>query len=92
VPPHPAPLQIGKFAPQFLGYQQHDSQEFLAFLLDGLHEDVNRITNKPFVEEKDSDSRPDAELAAEAWANYRARNDSLVVDHFQVGERGEVGA
>lgn len=46
---------------------------------------MNRITNKPFVEEKDSEGRPDADLAAEAWANYRARNDSLVVDHFQVG-------
>src|SRR3989338_3687623 len=29
------------FAPQFSGYQQHDSQELLAFLLDRLHEDLN---------------------------------------------------
>lgn len=28
--------------------------------------------------------RPDEEIAAEAWANYRARNDSAIVDHFQV--------
>ena len=42
--------KIGRFAPQFSGYQQHDSQEFLAFLLDGLHEDVNRIKKKPYVE------------------------------------------
>lgn len=34
--------QLAQFAPQFSGYQQHDSQEFLAFLLDGLHEDINR--------------------------------------------------
>ena len=33
---------LARFAPQFSGYQQHDSQEFLAFLLDGLHEDTNR--------------------------------------------------
>lgn len=26
------------------------AQEFLAFLLDGLHEDLNRITAKPYVE------------------------------------------
>jgi hypothetical protein len=31
---------IGKFAPRFLGYAQQDSQEFLRFLLDGLHEDL----------------------------------------------------
>ena len=36
-------LQIGRFAPQFTGFQQHDSHELLAFLLDGLNEDLNRI-------------------------------------------------
>ncbi|KAG5838877.1 hypothetical protein ANANG_G00228320 [Anguilla anguilla] len=34
--------KVGHFASQFLGYQQHDSQELLSFLLDGLHEDLNR--------------------------------------------------
>lgn len=33
---------VGKFAPQFSGYSQQDSQELVAFLLDGLHEDLNR--------------------------------------------------
>lgn len=42
--------RIAQFAPQFSGYQQHDSQEFLAFLLDGLHEDINRIQEKPYIE------------------------------------------
>ena len=30
--------QLSKFAPQFSGFAQQDSQELLAFLLDGLHE------------------------------------------------------
>ena len=34
---------ISQFAPTFSGTQQHDSQEFLAFLMDGLHEDLNRV-------------------------------------------------
>ncbi len=42
--------QLARFAPQFQGYAQQDSQELLAFLLDGLHEDLNRIKNKPYVE------------------------------------------
>ena len=75
--------QLGKFAPQFGGYAQQDSQELLAFLLDGLHEDLNRIMVKPYREEKDAEGREDADVAAEAWDNYRARNDSVVVDHFQ---------
>ena len=31
-------MAVGRFAPQFSGYQQQDSQELLTFLLDGLHE------------------------------------------------------
>ncbi|KAF9163646.1 ubiquitin-specific protease doa4 [Actinomortierella ambigua] len=34
---------IIEFAPQFKGTEQHDSQEFLSFLLDGLHEDLKRV-------------------------------------------------
>ncbi|XP_022250767.1 probable ubiquitin carboxyl-terminal hydrolase 1 isoform X1 [Limulus polyphemus] len=39
--------QIQRFAPRFTGYRQQDSQEFLRYLLQGLHEDVNRVTTKP---------------------------------------------
>ena len=42
-------MAVGRFAPQFSGYQQHDSQELLTFLLDGLHEDLNRIKKKPYI-------------------------------------------
>lgn len=42
--------QLASFAPQFAGYSQQDSQELLAFLLDGLHEDLNRIHHKPYIE------------------------------------------
>ena len=48
-------------------------------------QDLNRITDKPYVEDCDSDGRPDEEVAAEAWTNYRRRNDSVIVDAFQVG-------
>lgn len=43
----PFKAQIQRFAPAFSGYQQHDAQEFLRKLLEGLHEDVNRVTAKP---------------------------------------------
>jgi hypothetical protein len=35
---------LGEWAPNFKGYGQQDAQELLAFLLDGLHEDLNRAT------------------------------------------------
>lgn len=75
--------KLDRFAPQFAGYQQHDSQELLAFLLDGLHEDLNRIQTKPYTENPEVDDRPEAEVAQEAWAKHRQRNDSIIVDWFQ---------
>ena len=73
---------FGTFAPEFSGYDQQDSHEMLALLLDRLHEDVNRVREKQYVEEKDSEGRPDHEVAEEAWRGYTARNDSIVVDVF----------
>uniref|UniRef100_A0A8C4NYU1 Ubiquitin carboxyl-terminal hydrolase n=1 Tax=Dicentrarchus labrax TaxID=13489 RepID=A0A8C4NYU1_DICLA len=74
--------KVGHFASQFLGYQQHDSQELLSFLLDGLHEDLNRVKNKEYIELRDAAGRPDQEVAEEAWRNHRRRNDSVIVDTF----------
>lgn len=75
-------MAVGRFAPQFSGYQQQDSQELMAFLLDGLHEDLNRIKKKPYVEVKDGDGRPDKDVADESWDNYLKRNSSIIVDIF----------
>ncbi|RHY72892.1 hypothetical protein DYB38_012890 [Aphanomyces astaci] len=71
----------GKLATQYALLLKHDAQELLAFLLDGLHEDVNRITNKPYVEAVDSNgTEPDAAVAATAWQNHLLRNASVFVD------------
>ncbi|XP_044287257.1 ubiquitin carboxyl-terminal hydrolase 11 isoform X2 [Varanus komodoensis] len=74
--------KVGHFASQFLGYQQHDSQELLSFLLDGLHEDLNRVKKKEYIELKDAAGRPDEEVANEAWHNHKRRNNSIIVDIF----------
>jgi len=82
VVPRSFKMAVGRFAPQFSGYQQQDSQELLTFLLDGLHEDLNRVRQKPYVEMSDSDGKPDSEVAMEAWENYKKRNDSVILDIF----------
>lgn len=67
-----------------MGYQQHDSQELLSFLLDGLHEDLNRILEKPYIELPDFDDMlSDKEVATCFWNYHKARNDSYLVDLFQ---------
>ncbi|CAK8690310.1 unnamed protein product [Clavelina lepadiformis] len=73
-------LAVGQFQSRFLGYQQQDGQELLAFLIDGLHEDLNRISKKPYVEAKDADGRPDNVVASEAWQNHLKRNKSHIVE------------
>ena len=73
---------LGEFQPRFSGYQQHDSQELLSFLLDGLHEDLNRVMKKPATQAVDSGGREDEVVAKEAWDVYKLRNQSVVVDHM----------
>ncbi|XP_033746045.1 ubiquitin carboxyl-terminal hydrolase 19-like [Pecten maximus] len=70
-------------ASQFTGFAQHDAQEFMAFLLDGLHEDLNRVKKKPYTETVDSEGKSDETVAREAWDVYKKRNDSFIVDLFQ---------
>jgi ubiquitin C-terminal hydrolase len=59
-------------------------QELLAFLLDGLHEDLNRVKHRPYIKTRDADGRLDEEVADEYWANHIARNNSIIVDVCQV--------
>ena len=40
------------------------------------------MTDKPYVELKDSDGRPDVLVAEEAWENHSLRNKSVIVDLF----------
>lgn len=54
----------------------------MEWLLDALHEDLNRVTEKPYTELKDSDGRPDEVVAAEAWSQHHSRNQSIVIDLF----------
>ena len=48
------------------------------------------MREKTYVELKDSDGRPDEEVAAEAWENHIRRNQSVVVDLFHGQMRSAV--
>lgn len=74
---------IGRFNSMFAGYYQQDSQEFLGALLDGLHEDLNRIKNKPYTTLPEMEGWTDDKIAEECWRVYTQRNASVIVDLFQ---------
>lgn len=80
---------IGHYNSMFAGFLQQDSQEFMAFLLDGLHEDLNRILEKPYVEKPELSPGDDVnnfnvikELAENTWDKHKMRNDSMIIDLF----------
>jgi ubiquitin carboxyl-terminal hydrolase 4/11 len=86
VTPHEINQQLQQLTPQFSGYTQQDAKEFLAFLLDGLHEDLNRVLKKPNVKMPDWNGGDDKDLvrhAIAAWEGYKKHNDSVIVDLFQ---------
>ena len=74
---------IGQHAPMFVGYHQHDSQELVTFLLDGLHEDLNLVKSKPYTEAIEANDRPDSVVAKLCWEQHLLRNRSKIVDLFQ---------
>ena len=81
---------VGRFAPRFSGYEQHDSHELIMFMLDGIHEDLNRCVNKPYIESVTGDGSNDQAVADESWKRHKLRNDSIVVDHFHGLLRSEL--
>ncbi|XP_051534822.1 ubiquitin carboxyl-terminal hydrolase 2a isoform X2 [Myxocyprinus asiaticus] len=82
VSPSEFKTQIQRYAPRFVGYNQQDAQEFLRFLLDGLHNEVNRVTVRPRGHMEDFDHLPDEEKGKKMWAKYLEREDSKIVDLF----------
>ena len=54
---------IARHAPQFEGYAQHDAHELLTFILDTLHEDLNRVKEKKYEELKDTNDLDDTQAS-----------------------------
>ena len=71
---------VSAYAPQFVGYQQHDSQELLGFILDRVHEDLNLVKKKPYFEDNEVVGQNDDEMARDSWRRHTLRNQSIIVD------------
>uniref|UniRef100_A0A8D1UU69 Ubiquitin carboxyl-terminal hydrolase n=1 Tax=Sus scrofa TaxID=9823 RepID=A0A8D1UU69_PIG len=82
VSPSEFKTQIQRYAPRFVGYNQQDAQEFLRFLLDGLHNEVNRVTVRPKSSPEGLDHLPDDEKGRQMWRKYLEREDSRIGDLF----------
>ncbi|XP_048337732.1 ubiquitin carboxyl-terminal hydrolase 8 isoform X2 [Sphaerodactylus townsendi] len=76
-------VTIGKINDQFAGYSQQDSQELLLFLMDGLHEDLNKADNRKRYKEENNDQLDDFKAAELAWHKHKQLNESIIVALFQ---------
>jgi ubiquitin C-terminal hydrolase len=65
---------------RFAGTNQQDSAEFVNYLLDIIHEDLNRVVKKPYIEMSEEQNRSDSAVAKEFWDAFTARNRSIIVD------------
>ncbi|KAG6816055.1 hypothetical protein H0H87_008971, partial [Tephrocybe sp. NHM501043] len=80
---------VRQYDRQYEGFNQHDSQEFLTFLLDKIHEDLNRVLTKPTEPQLTSEQELALEMRDprraidEEWDKWRSSNDSIIVDLFQ---------
>lgn len=78
VSPRQFRAELSQIREEFAGNEQHDAQELMVFLLDGLSEDVNLVHEKPYIENPDSDERSDEELANIWWGNHKKRENSVI--------------
>lgn len=78
--PHDLKRVVGKKVAKFSGFGQQDSIELVNYVLDNLHEDLNRVIKKPYVEKEDANDRSDAIVSDLHWKTFIARNQSVIVD------------
>ena len=78
--PYDLKRTLGSKVSRFSGYGQQDSAELLNYLLDLIHEDLNRVRKKPYAELSEEPNRPDSVVAKEHWDAFLGRNQSIIVD------------
>uniref|UniRef100_A0A8C7JJL8 Ubiquitin carboxyl-terminal hydrolase n=1 Tax=Oncorhynchus kisutch TaxID=8019 RepID=A0A8C7JJL8_ONCKI len=83
ISPRDFKVTIGKINESFSGQEQQDSQELLLFLMDGLHEDLNKAANRKGYIEEENDDLDDQRAADQAWTKHKLLNESVIVALFQ---------
>ena len=83
ISPNDLRYAICKKDDKFSNNEQQDSQEFLLSLLDNLHDDLNRVTNKQYKELKEKQNDESVEEASNRyWEYHKSRENSIIVDLF----------
>ena len=75
---------VGKLKEDFNNTQQQDANEYLNFLIDNLHEEINLHSSKQYIEERDEIFYKNTveEVGNIYWANSLRRNASFIDSLF----------
>ena len=80
------PLDLTEFykTNYFYSQENQDAHEYLLKLLNKLHEDLNRITIKNYLQLEEKLREETDEIASKRWWDYnKSREDSIINDLFQ---------
>ena len=80
-------MLLGFCSKKFEGNEQEDSHEFINYLLDMLHEDLNRVKYNPNdknvnINYNNNKTYSDEERSIIEWNNFLKRNQSILIDMF----------
>ena len=79
---------LGLCSQKYEGNEQEDAHEFINYLLDMLHEDLNKVSNRSSINQNDNSYNPNYLNASEEeksiidWNNFLKRNQSVLIDLF----------
>ncbi|CAF3324573.1 unnamed protein product [Rotaria socialis] len=85
---------IGNLNRQYSGNEQNDAQEFLLFLINTIHDELNLVANNRVrqqtknsfssttISSQSSSSLASVELARRAWSDYTDANQSIITSTF----------
>lgn len=69
VTPSDLKSSVARTVNRFSGYGQEDAQEFMRFLIDRMHDELNRVSVKPKYQEMKVEKLPIGDQS-EKWAQY----------------------
>ena len=87
ITPETFKIILGLCSKKFEGNEQEDSHEFISYLLDMLHEDLNRVKYNPkdkntSIKYDNNNKYTDEEKSIIDWNNFLKRNQSVLIDIF----------
>jgi ubiquitin carboxyl-terminal hydrolase 8 len=86
ITPYKFKKTLGQYNPIYIGNKQEDAHDLLIFILSRLNEELNKVFDKPNINEEvkllSDKNLKDIEMANSMWRLFKKREDSFIIDNF----------